>query len=81
MLRKVDVHTGQISEEFARMASRDVSVRNVHVLATHKLRTYALFKNEFGMEDYLACMTDVRKRMLISCLRAGVMRLRIESRR
>ena len=52
------------------MASRDVSVRNVHVLATHKLRTYALFKDEFGMEDYLACVTDVRKRMLISCLRA-----------
>jgi hypothetical protein len=34
--------TYQISEEFARIASRDVSVRNVHVLATHKLRTYAL---------------------------------------
>ncbi len=33
------------------------------------------------MEDYLACVTDVRKRMLISCLRAGVLRLRIESGR
>ena len=71
----------QISDEFARVARRDLNIRDVHVLATHKLRTYALFKVEFGMEGYLACMTDVQKRVLLACLRSGVLRLRIESGR
>jgi hypothetical protein len=69
----------QISDQFSRVAVRDLNVRDVHLLATHKLRTYALRKVEFGMEDYLSCVTDVRKRVLISCLRTGVLRLRIES--
>jgi hypothetical protein len=71
----------QISDEFSRVAVRDLNVRYVHLVATHKLRTYALFKVEYGMEDYLSCVTDVRKRVLISCLRTGVLRLRIESGR
>ena len=49
----------------------------MHVLATHKFRTYALFKVEFGMERYLECVTDAQKRLLLSCLRSGVLRLRI----
>jgi predicted RNA-binding protein (virulence factor B family) len=60
------MYQNQISDEFARVETRDLNERDVHVLATHKLRTYALFKVEFGMEGYLACVTDVQKRVLLA---------------
>jgi hypothetical protein len=55
MLKREDVCIRYISDEFSRVAVRDLNVRDVHLLATHKLRTYALFKVEYGMEDYLSC--------------------------
>ena len=47
----------------------------------HKLRHFALFKSKVQIECYLLMIQDVYKRMLISCLRMGVLPLRIETGR
>jgi hypothetical protein len=59
----------------------DGEVRDVHIFAHHKLRTYALFKCYLGCEMYLSVIRDVYKRQLVSRLRMGVLPLRIESGR
>ena len=47
----------------------------------NKLRTYAKFKSEFGLEPYLSYVEHEGKRLLLFKLRAGVAPLRIETGR
>jgi len=41
----------QINDEFSRVAVRDLNMRDVHLLATHKVRTCASFNVDYAMED------------------------------
>ena len=47
----------------------------------NKLRTYASFKNSWGIEKYLLCINDRDKRVLLSKFRIGICPLRIETGR
>ena len=55
--------------------------RSIYNGRLYKLRTYALFKYGIYRETYLVEVLDVRKRRLLSCLRMGVLPLRIETGR
>jgi hypothetical protein len=47
----------------------------------NKLRTYALFKQEWGFESYLTCLDNRDHRVLLSKFRLGICPLRIETGR
>ena len=46
-----------------------------------KLRTYAMFKTEYGIEKYLQCPISRSKRSLLAQLRVGILPLKIETGR
>ena len=41
----------------------------------NKLRTYALFKEEWGYEPYLSCVNNRDRRVLLSKFRLGICRI------
>ena len=49
----------KISDEFSRVAVRDLNMHDVHLFATHKYRTCALFNVDYAMEDYMSVMSRV----------------------
>ena len=71
----------KLSDEIRASLPKDSAVRQLHVEAGHKLRTYALFKEKPGLEPYQIVVKDVRQRQLVSMLRMGVLPLRIETGR
>ena len=71
----------KISNEIRASMPKDSEVRQLHLDASHKLRMYAVFKENLHLEAYLREVTDVRKRRLMSMLRMGVLPLRIETGR
>ena len=53
----------------------------VNVSLKTKLRSYIIFKNSFGEEEYLTCLRSQAKRSLLSQLRRGILPLEIEGGR
>jgi len=49
----------QISDEFSLVAVRNLNMHDVHLFATHKYRTCALFNVDYAMEDYMSVMSRV----------------------
>ena len=47
----------------------------VNVSLKPKLRSYIIFKNSFGEEEYLTCLRSRAKRPLLSQLRLGILPL------
>ena len=50
----------------------------INVSLKPKLRSYIIFKNSFGEEEYLTCLRSRAKRSLVSQLRLGIFPLEIE---
>ena len=50
----------------------------VNVSLKPKLRSYIIFKNSFGEEEFLTCLRSRAKRSLLSQLRLGILPLEIE---
>ena len=80
-LRGDDIRIYKMSDEVCATMPKDSEVRQLHLDSSHKLLTYAVFKENFQLEAYLREVTDVRKRRLVSMLRMGVLPLRIETGR
>ena len=68
----------ELENDFIRKWQVDVHRREaVRGEGLNKLRTYALFKGDFGLEPYLSYVKHEGKRILLFKLRVGVAPLRI----